>query len=40
MTLTVNKLQRGRRYHYAIAARDNVSSLRGPHSQTVSARAG
>ena len=40
LTLTVNELQRGRRYYYAIAARDNVSSLRGPRSRTVSAVAG
>ena len=38
LDLTVNRLRSGRRYHYAIAARDNVSSLPGPRSRTISAR--
>jgi hypothetical protein len=37
LNLTVNRLKRGRRYYYAIAARDNVSLLPGPRSRTVSA---
>jgi hypothetical protein len=34
--LTVGDLQPGRRYYYAIAARDNVSGRTGPRSPTVS----
>jgi len=40
LKLTVNRLRPGRRYYYAIAARDNVSLLRGPRSRMVSAVAG
>jgi len=41
LTLNVTGLQPQRRYHYAIAARDNVvSALRGPSSRTISAVAG
>ena len=41
LTLNVTGLQPGRRYHYAIAARDNVvSALHGPSSRTISAVAG
>ena len=36
--LTVTRLQRSRLYHYAVAARDNVSSRMGPRSRTVSVR--
>ena len=36
--LTVTRLRRNRRYHYAIAARDNVSSRLGPRSPAVAVR--
>ena len=39
VTLGVTKLVRNRLYHYAVAARDNVSSRIGPRSRTVSVRA-
>ena len=38
ITLRVNNLRRRTTYHYAIAARDNVSNLPGPRSRSVSAR--
>jgi len=36
ITLSVNQLRRRTTYHYAIAARDNVSARLGPRSKTVS----
>ena len=38
LNLTVNRLKRSRRYYYAIAARDNVSSLPAPRSRPISPR--
>lgn len=38
-TLRITELRRGRRYYYAVAARDNVSRRTGPRSAAVSARA-
>ena len=38
--LTVVGLRRKRTYHYAVAARDNVSGRPGPRSATVAGRAG
>ena len=40
LSLRVDRLRRSTRYHYAVAARDNVSSRRGPRSKTVSIRTG
>ncbi len=37
-TLTVTDLRRGRAYHYAVAARDNVSGRPGPRSAPVTVR--
>jgi hypothetical protein len=37
LVLTVTNLQPGRRYHYAVAARDNVSGRNGRRSPTASA---
>ena len=39
VTLDVTGLVRNRLYHYAVAARDNVSSRVGPRSRTISIRA-
>jgi len=39
VTLDVTRLVRNRLYHYAVAARDNVSSRVGPRSRTISIRA-
>jgi hypothetical protein len=39
VTLTITDLRSKRRYHYAVAALDNVSGRRGPRSASVSARA-
>jgi hypothetical protein len=38
ITLTVRDLRRHTTYHYAVAARDNVSQEAGPRSATVTAR--
>jgi len=38
VTLGVTDLRRRRSYHYAVAARDNVTGLRGPRSKSVTAR--
>ena len=40
LTLTITQLRRRGVYHYAIAARDNVSGRNGPRSRTISTRAG
>ena len=40
ITLNVTDLRRRRTYHYAVAARDNVSGVRGPYSEVVSANTG
>ncbi len=40
MTLTVSQLRRRTTFHYAIAARDNVSGRLGPRSPSVSIRTG
>ena len=39
LELTIINLRRGRRYYYAVSARDNVSWRAGPRSKTVSRRA-
>ena len=38
ITLTVTELRRRTTYHYAVAARDNVSTRCGPRSAAVTAR--
>jgi len=40
ITLNVTDLRRRRTYSYAVAARDNVSTLPGPYSKLVSANTG
>jgi hypothetical protein len=40
ITLNVTDLRRRRTYYYAVAARDNVSTLPGPYSKVVSANTG
>jgi alpha-tubulin suppressor-like RCC1 family protein len=40
ISLRVARLRRNTTYYYAVAARDNVSSRRGPRSKTVSVRTG
>jgi hypothetical protein len=39
VTLTIKELRSRRVYHYAVAARDNVSGRRGPRTKSVFARA-